>query len=303
MAYIIENANILKDKELTTNSLLVHEDKVSANLTRSNHYRLMKMNLESFIMTPSFVLLHSNISPQGSFQELKQTLRDQFLLKGCTTILTYASISYEQELNAKVKEMKMALMSSPVDYMIGIKIPLALVTPSLIRKCKKIKIPAIFVEIDEQDALSFVPWGWIREALFPYNCPLIPIISSQKKKEARTLLSNWKNRMVKEKIPSIYEEIEENKPISKAVLNKIGLYPQKFSLMNGTELSYNLYVKAREIKNVDEVDLFHYHGDRLMITVHKGKIVRSLNEVLFKPGFGEHVIVRTPAFFSFVNSD
>jgi len=68
--------------------------------------------------------------------------------------------------------------------------------------------------------------------------------------------------------------------------------------MNGTELSYNLYVKGREIKKVDEAGLFHYHSDRLVVTVHKGKVVRSGNKVLFKPGNGEHVKVITPSFFS-----
>ena len=298
MAYIIENANILKDKALTTNSLLIEEDKVSAIITCPKYYRFYKMNLEQYIMTPTFVFLNSTISPKGSFQELKQTIIEQFLLKGCTTIFTYVPVSFENELTEKIKEMKIALMSSPIDFIIGIKVPPKLITPSFIRKCRKEKVPAIFIELDEAVNLAEIPWSWIRQALFPYNCPFIPIISSQKKKEAKVLLSNWKNTMMKEKIPALYEEIEENKPMSKPVLNKIGLYPGRCSLMNGTELSYNLYVKTREIKNVDEEALFHYDSDRLVITVHKGKIVRAMNEVLFKPGFGEHVTVRIPAFFS-----
>ena len=68
--------------------------------------------------------------------------------------------------------------------------------------------------------------------------------------------------------------------------------------MHGTELSYNLYLKSREIKNVDEVKLFHYHSDRLVVTVHKGKVIRAGEEVLFKPGYGEYVKVRTPSYFS-----
>ncbi|MCM3566794.1 hypothetical protein [Neobacillus mesonae] len=298
MAYIIENANILKDNELSVQSLMVEEDKISAILTHSRKYRLFRMNYEPYIMAPSFVLLNSSISLTQSFQELKQVIKDKFLLKGCTTIFTYIPVSYENELGEKVKKVNTVLMNSPLDYIIGIKIPLRLITPSFIRKCKREKIPAIFVELEEPESLKNIPWGWIREALFPFNCPFIPIISSAKKKEAKPTLSNWKNTMVKEKIPALYEEIEENTPISKYVLNKIGLYPQKSSLMNGTELSYNLYLKSREIKNVDESDLFHYHNGRLVITVHKGKIVRSLNEILFRPGFGEPVIVRTPAFFS-----
>lgn len=298
MAYIIEKANILKSKQLKTQSLLVDKDKVSAIITRPKQYRMIRMNLEPFIMTPSFVLLNSNISPHESFQVLKQTIIEQFILKGCTTLFTYVTVSFENELLDKVNEMKLALMNSPIDYIIAVKIPLSLVTPSFIRKCKQEKIPAFFIEVDDYSKLTKVPWGWIREALFPYNCPFIPIISSAKKKEARALLSNWNNIMIKEKIPALYQEIPENRPISTVVLNKIGFYPQRSSLMNGTELSYNLYMKTREIKNVDEEELFFYHGDRLVITVHKGKIVRCLKDVRYKPGYGEHIMMRTPAFFS-----
>ncbi|WHY84440.1 hypothetical protein QNH39_17470 [Neobacillus novalis] len=296
--YIIENANILKDKQLTTSSLLISENRIIKIQTSFNHYRVMKMNVEPYIMTPSFVLFNSKIPYKESFPELKNYLIDQFLLKGCTTLFTYVDVSYENELTEKFKEMKTALVGCPVDFIIGIRIPVRLITPSLMRICKKEKIPAIFIELEDPGQLENVPWGWIREAIFPFNSPLIPKISSSQKKEARAVLSKWKGIMVKEKIPAIYEEIEENQPLPATVLNKVGLFPQRASLMHGTELSYNLYLKGREINNVDEVKLFHYHGDRLVVTVHKGKIVRTGAKVLFKPGYGEHLKVRTPSYFS-----
>jgi len=296
--YIIENANILKDKELHTCSLLINDDRISAIQTGFKRYQLIKMNAEPYIMTPSYVLLSSKIPHQGSFQDLKNCIIEHFLLKGCTTLFTYADITYEKELSEKIKEMKTALISSPIDFIIGVKIPARLITTSFIRSCKKLKIPAVFVDLQDLEELEKVPWGWIREAMFPFNSPFIPLISSLQKKDAKAVMSKWKDIMLREKIPALYEEVEENKPLSIPVLNKIGLYPQKGSLMNGAELSYNLYVKGREIKNVDEASLFHYHSDRLVVTVHKGKVVLSGKKVLFKPGNGEHVKVRTPSYFS-----
>ncbi len=296
--YIIENANILKDKHLTTCSLLINDDRITRLHTHFNKYRCMKMNAGPYIMTPTYVLLNSTIPHQGSFQNLKTSLIEHFLLKGSTTLLTYATISYEKELSEKIKEIKTALISSSLDFIIGVKIPVRLITLSFIRSCKKLKIPAIFIDIKALDELENIPWGWIREALFPFNSPLIPIISHSQKKEEKVVLSKWKGIMLKEKIPALYEVVEENKPLSNSVLNKIGFYPQKGSLMNGTELSYNLYLKSREVNNVDEVSLFHYHSDRLVVTVHKGKVVRSGENVLFKPGNGEYVKVRTPSYFS-----
>ncbi|MFJ7725558.1 hypothetical protein ACIQXV_05255 [Neobacillus sp. NPDC097160] len=296
--YIIENANILKDTVLSTCSLLINEDRITAIQTRFKRYQLIKMNAEPYIMTPSYVLLNSKIPFQGTFLDLKSNLVENFLLKGCTTLFTYATISYENELTKKLQEMQTALISSPIDFIIGVKIPIRLITPSFIRSCKKLKIPAIFVELQSLDELENIPWGWIREAMFPFNSPFIPLISSTQKKEAKATMSKWNDIMVKEKIPALYEAIEENQPLPIPILNKIGLYPHKCSLMNGSELSYNLYEKGREIKNVDEASLFHYHSDRLVVTVHKGKVVRTGNRVLFKPGNGEHVKVRTPSYFS-----
>lgn len=296
--YIIENANLLKDKQLKTCSLLISKNRIAKIDSHFSHYRLIKMNAGPFIMTPSYVLFNSNIPQIKSFQELKRCLIKEFMLKGCTTLFTYVNVSYENELTTKITELKTALLSSPIDYLIGVKVPIRLLTQSFIRKCKKEKIPAIFVDLQNFDELEKIPWGWIKEAMFPFNSPLIPIISSVQKKEVKTVLSKWKGIMKRENIPALYEEIEENYPLTITVLNKIGLYPQKASLMSGTEVSYNLYTKINEIKNIDEVNLFHYHGDRLVVTVHKGTVQRAGDNVIFKPGNGEHVRVQTPSYFS-----
>jgi hypothetical protein len=298
LLYIIENANILKGERLTSCSILVTEDRITTVQGSLPHYRLMKMDVEPFFMTPTFVLLNSTIPTIRSFPEMKKCLVEQFLLKGCTTLFTYANIFYENELEEKINEVKTSLISCPIDFIIGVRIPARLITPNFIRNCKKNKVPAIFVELTNQDELEKIPWGWIREALFPFNCPLFPIISPTLKKEQKAVLSKWKGIMLKEKIPAHYEELIEDQPLAVPLLNKIGLYPQKASLMSGTELSYNLYLRGREIKKVDELHLFHYHGDRLAVTVHKGKVIRSAGNVLFKPGNGEHVKVRTPSYFS-----
>ncbi|WHX99090.1 hypothetical protein [Neobacillus sp. DY30] len=298
MGYIIENANILKETKLTKLSLLIEGGQIAAKKEHIHHNKLIRMNADSYIMTPSYVILDTRIPLTASFQEFRKYMVENFLLKGCTTILTCTSIAFESELTEKIRENKTALISSPIDYLISVKIPLRLLTPSFIRKCKKERIPAIFIDVEDLDELTRIPWGWIREALFPYNCPLIPLISNHLRKDARRALSKWKGIMENEKIPAVLEEVKENQPLSVPVLNKIGLYPQKASLLHGAEVSYNLYLKAREIMNVDEMTLFHYHSDRLAVTVNKGKVVRAGEEVLFKPGYGEYVKVRIPSYFA-----
>lgn len=298
MGYIIEDANILKETKLTKSSLLIENDQIAAKKTNFKHYNLMKMNTDGFIMTPSFVLFDPNIPLKASYQELRKYLTEQFLLKGSTTLITNISVSFERELPQKINDVKTSLISSSVDFLICVKIPLRLLTTSFIRKCKREKIPAIFLELDGPEQLDTIPWSWIKEAMFPYNSILIPIITNPSKKEAKGVLSKWKVRMESEKIPVLFEELAEREPLSIPILNKIGLYPQKSSLLQGTEISYNLFLNNGEIKNVDEARLFHYHCDRLVVTVHKGKVIRAGEEVLYKPGYGEYVKVLTPSFFS-----
>lgn len=298
MDYIIENANILKENQLSKNSILIKENKFSAYQAAFHQYKLIRMDAEPYIMTPTTVLLDTKIPFKGTFTEMKKYMIDQFILRGCTTLFTYVKVSYENELIEKINELKTSLLNSPIDFIIGVKIPIRILTPSFIRKCKKEKVPAIFLELHNNEELEHIPWGWIREAMFPYNCPLIPLISSSFKKETKHTLAKWKVTVQNERISALYENLEENQPLTVPVLNKIGLYPQKGSLMCGMEVSYNLYLKGREIRNADDEDLFHNYFNRLVVTVHNGKVVRAGKEVLFRPGNGKHVKIRTPSYFT-----
>ena len=298
MAYIIENANLLKNNQLNSCSLLIKENEIAEVKPSFARYKFMRMNVSAFIMTPTYCLFDPSIPISGSSREFEEYITENFLKKGSTAILTCVNIQTEYDIPKKMKEMKNYMNNSPVDFLIAIKIPLRLLTQTLIRVCKKEKISAIIVDINQAEELDLVPWGWLKEALFPYHSTLIPSISSDNKKDSLKVLSKWKLIVEKEKLPAITETLETLKPLPVHVLNKIGIFPYRASLMHGTELSYNLYIQDRDNQNVSDIDLFLESNERLAITVHKGEIIRTGNDVLFKPGNGEYVKVRTPAFFS-----
>ncbi|WP_075982123.1 hypothetical protein [Bacillus massilinigeriensis] len=298
MTYIIENVNLLKSNSLEKTSLLIKNEKIAAIRPDFNRYTYMKMNAESFIMTPPHITLDTQIPLDESFPFMKNYFIKEMIQNGCTTFLTYFKVDHEYLFESCYKEMKIKLLNSPIDYILGIKIPQRLLTPTLIRKCKKMKIPVIFVEIKNIEDLRKTPWGWIKEALFPYNCPLAPIfidMNSREKQQAKTI---WVEILKKERIPGIFDELMEKLPIQLDILKKIGIYPLKSFLNQGGEVSYNFYKNAREVRKIEELELFLYHKHRLIITVHKGTIIRSGEEVLFRPGFGEHVTIKTPSIFN-----
>jgi hypothetical protein len=300
MTYIIENANILKESELVTTSLLVKENKIAYISNNFRKYSFTRMNAEPYIMTPTFVLFDSLQNMKSfSFEEKKNYFLKKFIMQGCTTLLTYVDIKYELEVSSKIKSTKLELINSPIDYLIGIKVPIGLLTPGLIRKCKKEKVPAIFIEFNEMDDLSTIPWGWIREAMFPFNSPLIPYIRETDPRKSKKLMLEWNEIMFIQKINHVEAPLLENVPLQLKVLSKLGIYPHKSSILQGGEVSYNLYRKNREIKNIDVESLFQYHNDRLLVTVHKGVVIRASEAgILFRSGYGEHISVKLPAFFS-----
>lgn len=298
MTYIIENASILSSHCHEQTSLLIKQERIASVQTTFNKLTHMRMDAKPFIMTPTFVILEHFTPIENDFQALKTHFIKNFIQKGSTTLLTSVDVQYEHEFSMKLKQKKSRLNTCPIDYVIAVKIPISLLTPSLVRRCKREKTPAIFVVIESTQELFNIPWGWIREAMFPYNCPLIPIFSSEIGREKQQLINEWNKIISKEKIPSLLNEIPEHEPVSKQELAKIGIYPVKSNLQQGGEVSYNFFFASQESRQVDELELFHYHSHRLVVTVHKGKVIRAGENVIFHSGYGEHVKINTPSFYT-----
>ncbi len=299
MAYILENVNILKRGKLSRTSLLVEHGRISFMKPSINRFRFMKMDGDSFIMTATHVTLDTQIPIHQPFQEQKEYFSDQFIRKGCTTLLTYVEIKHEFELQSKLEQFKKELLNSPIDYVIGIKIPIRLLSASFMRECKKRKIPAIFVRIENKDELDSVPWGWIKEAIFPYNSPLIPIFQvGNDSNELKQVKQTWQMIMSKVNISSIADEIIEKQSISEQILAKIGIYPIKSSIHLGAEVSYNFYEKSRELYQIDQNELYKQHESKLCITVHKETVIKAGEQLNFQSGFGEHIQIKTPSFYT-----
>lgn len=297
MTYIIENINVFLDGQLKRTSFIVDKGRISSISPSVSKFKYMRMSGETFILTPTHVILNSQIPDSQSFQKQRDFYTENFIEKGCTTWLTYFEIQYEFELQQKQKHLEQILFNCPIDYVIGVKIPLRVLTPDFIRECKKRKIPAIFVKIEKYEDLYQKPWGWIREAMFPYNSVLIPIF--EKKMDHQQEKETWKQMMAKEKIPSFREALMEQQPISKANIAKIGIFPVKASLMQGAEISYNLYRNDLEENEYVEEEFCQKNANKLLVTVHKDKVIRAGGQIQYIPGYGEHVKIKIPSFFTY----
>lgn len=294
MTYIIENANLYKQNQLITTSLLVDNGKILSVQPNFPKYLYMKMSAKDFIMTSTSVFYADGV-PQDKDTTIEQYMISRYLGKGCTTVLVSAYIKNVNELDQAIEEVRNFYKNSPLDYTIAVKIPIKDFTVPFVLKCKRKKIPAIFIEFNDKRELYKIPWGWIREALFPYNSPLIPVIVNSGK-EKEDLLQTWQSILQREKIPHIEESLSEQTPLHLQVLKKIGIYPLKGYLQTGGELSYNLYLSG------NEHPVFSFMNDEkkfiLAVTVHKGKIVKAGEKIYYNLENGEEFTINRPSFFS-----
>ncbi|MDQ0271072.1 hypothetical protein [Cytobacillus purgationiresistens] len=297
MTYIIENANVLKNGIQTVSSFLIENGRISSVRDAFPMYRYMRMDASSYIMTPSHVRYIKDFPIHQTVKEGKAFYIEEMILKGCMTFLTTVAINYEHQLHDELMKMRTNLLNCPVDYIIGVQIPVRLLKQSFILQSKHEKIPAIFVEIKDVEELEAVPWGWVREALFPYNSPLIPIFTAEDPKERMLQSKKWVQLMEAHRLPSVKEELEDGLPLTYSTQAKIGIFPFKSHLHHGFELSYNFYLKSREITKIEELELYRYHSERLIISVHKGRVIRAGDDLSFKPGSGEYVMIKTPSYY------
>ncbi|CAM3885832.1 hypothetical protein [Mesobacillus zeae] len=293
MAYIMENARVQKGNLKKNVCLLVEGSKITAIREAFPSYTHCRMELDSYIMTPTFAVFDMGLPLGQTFGDKKSYYLKNFIKRGCTTVLTCVPITSAATLEAGFRKATAQLTDCPVDYVLGARIPASLLTPSFIRKCKHAKIPALFVDVGSQKDIVSLPWGWIREAMFPYNSPLIPVFKSGDP----TLKALWARIMKKEKIPSMLHELEEHLPAEMEALQKIGIYPGKCNLQHGGEVSYNLYLRNGETEEAkDTGELFMKHEDKLSVSVHKGVVIRAGSQVHYRPGYGEYIVITTPAF-------
>lgn len=295
MPYIIKNAPILRESRMEISSILTDGKEITAIRSDLGNYSLMEMNIAPFIMTPAHTVLDSTL-PGKTKDEIADAIASDFLKKGCTAILTYAMVESEKSLHRRIRETEEAFILSPADYAIGVKVDLKKLTPSFLRECKKRKLPAVFVNVNSLQGLDNVPWGWLREAIFPYNCPLVPVFDDLDPNMKKQLRAKWEKIMHAWKIPSLHNELDEGTPLSKGALNMIGIYPWRSSLLHKGELSYNLYNRATGESTQEYPGSCQPHEP--VVTIHRGKVIRWGEYTDFIKGSGEYIKVKTHAFYS-----
>ncbi|MGR3764825.1 hypothetical protein [Rossellomorea sp. NS-SX7] len=296
--YIIENADYASHDRIGQISLLVEDNRIAAIRERFSYYNHIRLNVSPFIMTPSHVMCDTALPVNHDFSSFKAYFLEHFIAKGCTTILTSFRIAYEFEFMEKLEARRTSLLSSPLDYTIGLISPAHLITVNVIRLCKRNKVPVIWLLLDDIKAFTSVKWGWIKGLLNDYRITFVPFFTTNlDKKEKIKHLKIWQKTMKYENIPHFSEEIQQKVPLPLEQLKKIGMYPHRGNFLSGGELSYNLYMKSDEQPS-SAGNSFHYESHVLKCTMNRGKYHYLNDQGYFYPGAGKELCIQTPGFFT-----
>lgn len=291
MRYLMENVILLEDGVKKKVSVLVKNGKIHYLGSPLSRLNVMKIEVQAYTLTPSFVFFSPNI-PYFSFDQFKSFLSRQFLLKGCGTLISFFSINYLSEFDKSASKKKLSFMNSPIDYILGLKIHALNLTPSIITKCNSAGIPIVFVEFSMFNELNSIPWGWIKTASFPQNPILVPFFENNiRPLQKRKLLKKWTELLLNEKIHHLPQPLPVNEPLKLEVIKKIGLYPKKGVLKQGGEVNYNLFLNTKLSGTTSQ------KNKEPDISVTKGKFSNINRQPIFRPGFGEELKIRQTALF------
>ncbi|MFZ3588668.1 hypothetical protein ACOI1C_05155 [Bacillus sp. DJP31] len=295
MQYVIDRANLMKDRDIERCSFSIKNNKFDYIRAHMDNMSLLKMDASPYLLTPGHVMLDFKIEKLTSFSAFKERMKE-LIGNGCTTVLISVTVHYETELVSVYKKIQHLMINSPIDYCIGVRIPFRVMTPDFIRQCKRLKIPVVFIEAREHDMYKMA-WTWIRDALYPYYLPIVPLWSQgYSKGKVKKLTEEWKELLNRQGIPTIPFCPSVDAPLSLNVLRKIGISPLKGEIRIGADVDYNLYAqKSREVANVGEVN---YDMNKPIITVHNGRCIRAGDKIFINPGFGSQVCIKVPGFFA-----
>ncbi|MBN3555907.1 hypothetical protein JYA63_16635 [Fictibacillus nanhaiensis] len=282
MRYIIERPLQSLGTD-TVLSYLVDSQKISYVSQGPLRMNVMKMCMQGVKMIPGHIspLMSLNRLP---IEKVRQNLSER-VRNGTTTLLTSAEINYLHEAETELKRTRHLLISSSIDYCIGLSMSPEKITPQMMSFCRKQKIPFIQLICKDFAQLKHVIWERISEANFSYGTIIFPTFpSSVDQKLKNTWHKKWNELSIKRQIPTLFHDFCEFAPISLPSLKMLGLYPVKGGLFPGSDADYCIY-RTDGLRDV------------LQAVIVRGRIVFTHHDREKHQGYGKEIIVVKPRRF------
>ncbi|UOE92329.1 hypothetical protein [Alkalihalobacillus sp. LMS39] len=285
MKYIVENVKRTTEEGIQMNrSYLFEFDSIRYINAKMRKLQWMRMNIDGFSLQSSFVMNDLNLCQETHFSMFKKRMK-QLISIGCTTVVTYCEIYNIREFNHLIKKARHRMINSGIDFVVGVRTNYKSLTPAFIRLCKKHKVPIIIVDFTQQNELQHTIWQRIKEAMHSYQPLIIPNWDHvcQSEKEAQQWSQLWQYYATDYEIPTCFSFPADYVPFSKGLIQKLGLYPKKGTLLVSSDVDYIL---------TDEHD-----NEKIHVVVLRGKVVKAGNVIDYKPGYGREQRIRLPGSY------
>ena len=286
MSYIIEKVTLFENDRLGECNFIIKGDKIYSRHASVNQMSFMRLCMDKHILIAS----ESVMGDIHRWQERGEQYAESLILLGATTVVFPIDVEYEYELKKKLASAREILKDFPLDFVLILRIPPALLKPAFMRVCRRLYISAIIVKLHHTIDLRQVSWSRIQDALFPYKLLFIPEFTERSIQQ----LQEWHILLEEEGLIHEKETIALHKPMAKMLLKKLGLYPYKGILRSGGEVSYNAIHKDFSHSLLNQNEMYY---DKIDCTVFKNTVIRAGNTVYVPCGLGKELIIKVPGFF------
>lgn len=288
--YFFYSDYVLNNEEWNSLCLQVQNGKFTRNITATEGVK--ELIVHDFWVGPGKVYIDIEEPIYGKVDF--ETSAKKYIYRGCTLLLCQFPVKSKRNFKYRYGQFKRKLTYLPLDYMMVPRIPLSILNPDHVRFFGRRKVPFIIVEADNLTEFSKVKWEWIHQAQSFSGIPIIYDGRNLNNKQ-KEIESTWEKITESFDIQTLREEISEL-PLSINTLRKTGISPFKGEFIENSSADYNLY-ELNQIPSIDEGDNFRYHKAIPVVTVMKGKVIKSNHLVEGQKGDGEFKQVSIPNHF------
>jgi hypothetical protein len=299
--YLLDRANKVDEEVNTLRSYLIKNGQIQYVTSTFDRWNKHRVIMKGTTMTSGRVFFDDKILSCHDFQEF-QKKQSELISKGCTTVAVAPVVEYERQVEATVRRAKHAMASSTLDYIIGLTLPVKLLRPSVLRTCQNLRIPFVRVVFESFQEIRHLPWTHVSQTLLTYPTVLIPVVRCSSLKLEVALTKEWLSQCSSFQIHAAHS-FQPFERWTKPLLQKVGLYPQKGPLLNGSDADYLLFHDENKAdcvsidRKVATNEQNVYHEKEPVIVIVRGEIVKANDAFLLRPGYGRLIEILRPGKF------
>ncbi|WP_349407564.1 hypothetical protein [Pseudalkalibacillus sp. SCS-8] len=300
MEYILENV-WTTDQHPRQKHVYVKDNTVRYVSERPLKMKCFTVSSTGFDIVPGYVFRDFSLCEMDETSLLDQC--KELVNQGCTSIVSALSLTFTKEFPLRLNAIRQKFSALPIDYIIGVQMPMNRVSPALIRMCQKAKIPFVNAVVEQEEDLDTVVWEWIRNVNFPYTVPILADWSHLPLHEKRLaqLQDKWR-RICKEKsICTIDDFPNEGQRMNKHHLQCLGIYPKKGSWVTGSDVDYLIYEGDISVDGEERVK--YDRNKNPVIVVQNGTVIKVNDEIRLTPGAGKEMKIIRPGIFRVMSND